>query len=54
MCIRDRPYITSIWSEGIIKWTSMSAYLPLCSLAGAMAYWRARKLSLIHISVSYL
>lgn len=39
----DSPYITSIWSEGIIKWTSMSAYLPLCSLAGAMVYWRARK-----------
>ena len=39
----DSPYITSIWSEGIIKWTSMSAYLPLCSLAGAMAYWRVRK-----------
>ena len=39
----DSPYITSIWSEGIIKWTSMSAYLPLCSLAGTMAYWRARK-----------
>ena len=39
----DSPYITSIWSEGIIKWTSMSAYLPLCSLAGAMAYWRARQ-----------
>ena len=39
----DSPYMTSIWSEGIIKWTSMSAYLPLCSLAGAMAYWRARK-----------
>ena len=33
----DSPYITSIWSEGIIKWTSMSAYLPLCSLAGALA-----------------
>ena len=39
----DSPYMTSIWSEGIIKWTSMSAYLPLCSLAGAMAYWRAKK-----------
>ena len=39
----DSPYMTSIWSEGVIKWTSMSAYLPLCSLAGAMAYWRARK-----------
>ena len=37
----DSPYITSIWSEGIIKWTSMSAYLPVQSgrrdglLAGA-------------------
>ena len=39
----DSPYLPSVWSEGIIKWTSMSAYLPLCSLAGAMAYWRAKK-----------
>ena len=39
----DSPYMTSIWSEGIIKWTSMSAYLPLCSLAGALAFWRAKK-----------
>lgn len=39
----DSPYISSIWSEGVIKWTSMSAYLPLCSLAGALAYWRTRK-----------
>lgn len=38
----DSPYLTSIWSEGVIKWTSMSAYLPLCSLAGAAAYWRAK------------
>ena len=37
----DSPYLTSIWSEGVIKWTSMSAYLPLCSLAGAVAYWKA-------------
>ncbi len=35
--------MTSIWSEGIIKWTSMTAYLPLCSLAGVVAYWRARQ-----------
>ncbi len=39
----DSPYLSSIWSEGIIKWTSMTAYLPLCSLAGALAYWRARR-----------
>ena len=40
----DSPYLTSIWSEGVIKWTSMSAYLPLCSLAGAAAYWQRRRL----------
>ena len=39
----DSPYLTSVWSEGVIKWTSMTAYLPLCSLAGAIAYWRSRK-----------
>lgn len=39
----DSPYLTSIWSEGVIKWTSMTAYLPLCSLAGAVAYWRSKK-----------
>ena len=39
----DSPYMTSIWSEGIIKWTSMTAYLPLCSLTGVVAYWRARQ-----------
>lgn len=39
----DSPYITSIWTEGVIKWTSMTAYLPLCSLTGAVAYWRSRK-----------
>ena len=39
----DSPYLPSVWSEGVIKWTSMTAYLPLCSLAGAMAYWRSHK-----------
>ena len=39
----DSPYLTSVWSDGVIKWTSMTAYLPLCSLAGAIAYWRSRK-----------
>jgi len=39
----DSPYLTSIWSEGVIKWTSMSAYLPLCSLAGVVAYWKAKR-----------
>ena len=39
----DSPYITSIWSEGIIKWTNLTAYLPLCSLSGVLAYWKARR-----------
>ena len=39
----DSPYLTSVWSEGVIKWTSMTAYLPLCSLAGAVAYWKAKR-----------
>jgi hypothetical protein len=39
----DSPYLTSIWSEGVIKWTNMTAYLPLCSLAGVIAYWKARR-----------
>ena len=27
----DSPYLTSVWSEGVIKWTSMTAYLPVQS-----------------------
>lgn len=38
----DSPYLTSIWDEGVIKWTSLTAYLPLCSMAGVIAYWRSR------------
>ena len=36
----DCPYMTGIWTEGTIKWTSMTAYLPLVSLAGVVAWWR--------------
>lgn len=39
---QDSPYLMSIWDEGVIKWTNMTAYLPLCSLAGVIAYWKAR------------
>ncbi|MCI2048065.1 MAG: YfhO family protein [Faecalibacterium sp.] len=38
----DSPYLMSIWNEGTIKWTNMTAYLPLCSLAGVISYWKAR------------
>lgn len=41
----DCPYETSIWTQGVIKWTSMTAYLPLCSLAGVLAWWRGTKSS---------
>lgn len=39
----DSPYLTSVWSEGVIKWTNLTAYLPLCSLSGVLAYWKARR-----------
>lgn len=39
----DCPYEPSIWTEGLVKWTSMTAYLPLCSLAGVVAYWRGTR-----------
>lgn len=38
----DSPYLPGIWTEGVIKWTSMSAYLPLLSCVGVVAYWRGR------------
>ncbi len=38
----DSPYMCSIWDEGVIKWTSMTAYIPLCSLAAVVAYWKSR------------
>lgn len=36
----DCPYMPVIFTEGVIKWTSMSAYLPLVGLAGVIAYLR--------------
>lgn len=38
----DSPYLPGIWSEGVIKWTSMTAYLPLVSVTGVAVYWRAK------------
>lgn len=40
----DSPYLPGIWTEGVIKWTSMTAYLPLVSVTGVAAYWRSRTL----------
>lgn len=41
----DPPYMPNIFTEGAIKWTSMSAFMPILSVAGIAAYWKARKKS---------
>ena len=41
----DPPYLPGIFSEGTVKWTSMSGYLPLVSLSGVLAWCRARRRS---------
>ena len=38
----DSPYMTVIFDKGVIKWTSLSAYLPLVSFAGVWAYLRCK------------
>lgn len=41
----DPPYDPNIYTDATIKWTSMAALLPVVSLSGVAAYWRARKKS---------
>lgn len=36
----DAPYLTDLFSEGVTKWTSLSAYLPAVGLAGGLAFCR--------------
>lgn len=38
----DCPYMPVIFNEGVIKWTSMTAYLPLVGMAGVLAYCRCK------------
>lgn len=38
----DAPYMMNLWSEGVIKWTSLTAYLPLCSCAGVLTWLHYR------------
>lgn len=38
----DCPYMPVIFTEGVIKWTSMTAYLPLVSMVGVLAYCRCK------------
>lgn len=37
----DPPYLPAIFSEGVIKWTSLSAYLPAVGCAGVLAFLRS-------------
>ncbi len=37
----DPPYLPAIFPEGVIKWTSLSAYLPAVGAAGVLAFLRA-------------
>lgn len=39
----DPSYLPAIFDEGIIKWTSLNAYLPAVGFAGALAYLRSTR-----------
>ncbi|MDL2253172.1 YfhO family protein [Ruminococcaceae bacterium OttesenSCG-928-I18] len=39
----DPPYLPNVFTEGAIKWTSMSAFLPIVSVAGVAAYFKSHK-----------
>lgn len=40
---QDPPYLPNLFPDAIIKWTSMSFYLPVVSMAGVIAFSRHRK-----------
>lgn len=44
----DPPYLPALYTEGSLKWTSMTAFLPLLSIAGVVAYWRAHRKSFLN------
>ena len=39
----DAPYFKDMFSEGILKHTSMTAYLPVVGIAGGLAFCRGRR-----------
>ena len=41
--IPDAPYFKDLFQEGILKHTSMTAYLPLVGIAGGLAFCRSRR-----------
>ena len=40
----DPPYKPNLFTDASIKWTSLSAYLPLVSFSGVIAYFKAKKI----------
>ncbi len=36
----DTPYLTDLFSGGVFKWTSLSAWLPVAGVAGGLAFCR--------------
>lgn len=45
----DVPYMPNLFTDGVVKWTSMSAYLPVVSMAGVIAYCKGRKKSSVKV-----
>ncbi len=43
----DPAYMPNLFTDGVIKWTSMSSYLPLFSIAGVVAFFRSKEKSFI-------
>lgn len=41
----EPPYDPNLFTSAAIKWTSMSAFLPVVSVAGVAAYWKGTKKS---------
>lgn len=37
------PYMNNMFDSGILKWTSLTAYLPVVGIAGGLAFCRARR-----------
>lgn len=38
----EAPYLTDMFNEGVLKWTSLSAFLPLFGIAGGLAFCRLK------------
>ncbi len=45
----DPPYLPNIFTDGVIKWTSMSAYLPVFSIAGVLTFFKATRRNSVKI-----